>query len=51
VGIALSFAYILFQRFSEMLVQGNLFTPALAIWLPNFIFMAVAAYMYCKTPK
>lgn len=51
LGIALSFGYILFQRFSEMFVQGGLLTPAIALWIPNFLFMAVAGYMYYRTPK
>jgi lipopolysaccharide export system permease protein len=50
-GIALSFGYILFQRFSEMFIQGGLLTPAVALWVPNFLFMAVAGYLYYITPK
>jgi lipopolysaccharide export system permease protein len=51
LGIGLSFGYILFQRFSEMFIQGGLLTPAMALWMPNFLFMAVAGFMYYKTPK
>jgi lipopolysaccharide export system permease protein len=51
LGIALSFIYILFQRFSEMFVQGNLLTPAVALWVPNFLFIVVGGYLYFKTPK
>ncbi|GHT10231.1 membrane protein [Bacteroidia bacterium] len=51
LGIALSFGYILFQRFSEMFVQGNVLTPAVALWIPNILFAIVAGYMYYTTPK
>jgi lipopolysaccharide export system permease protein len=51
VGIGLSFTYILFQRFSEMFVQGSIMTPAAALWMPNILFGIVGAFMYYKTPK
>ncbi|MFM2135657.1 MAG: hypothetical protein RL021_1057 [Bacteroidota bacterium] len=51
VGIALSFAYILFmQVFNTFAASGTL--PAwLAVWIPNMIFAMVAAYLLKAAPK
>ncbi|MDR3329641.1 MAG: LptF/LptG family permease [Prevotellaceae bacterium] len=51
LGVGLSFAYVLFQRFSEMFVQGDLLSPAVALWVPNILFMVVAIWLYKATPK
>lgn len=51
VGIALSFAYILFMTVSTTFaVNGNM-SPWLAVWIPNFAFSIVAAALYFKAPK
>lgn len=50
-GIALSFSYILFMRFSEMFVMTDTLPPFLAIWLPNFIYAAIAIVLYRIAPK
>ena len=51
IGIALSFSYILFQRFSEMFVYTGLMSPTLALWTPNFIYTVIAAFLYKIAPK
>ncbi len=51
LGVGLSFAYVLFQRFSEMFVQANLLTPVVALWIPNILFLIVGFWLYQKTPK
>lgn len=51
IGIALSFSYILFMRFSEMFVYTDTLPPGIAIWLPNFIFAIIAVIMYKIAPK
>lgn len=51
LGIGLSFAYILFQRFSEMFVQGGVLSPAISLWIPNVLFIIVAFFLYRATPK
>lgn len=51
VGIALSFSYILFMRFSQMFVYTGLMPPWLAIWLPNMIFAVIAGVLYRLAPK
>ncbi|MGL4364700.1 MAG: LptF/LptG family permease [Bacteroidales bacterium] len=51
IGVGLSFAYVLFQRFSEMFVQADILSPALALWVPNVVFIGIAFYLYQKMPK
>lgn len=51
IGIALSFSYILFMRFSQMFVYTGALPPLVAIWLPNIIFTVVAAVLYKIAPK
>lgn len=51
IGIALSFSYILFLRFSEMFVHTNTLPPAIALWLPNVLFAGIAAFLYKIAPK
>ena len=51
IGIALSFSYILFMKFSEMFVYTDTLPPGIAIWLPNMLFAVVAAVMYIIAPK
>ena len=51
IGIALSFAYILFMRFSEMPVHTGALPPAFALWLPNIIFSIIALILYRMAPK
>ena len=51
IGVALSFSYILFMRFSEMFVYTDSLSPALALWLPNILYAAIAAVVYRLAPK
>jgi lipopolysaccharide export system permease protein len=51
IGIALSFSYILFMKFSQMFVYTGALPPLLAIWLPNIIFTVIAAILYKLAPK
>ena len=50
-GLALSFGYIMLQTVSATFaIQAN-FPPALAAWLPNFIYVFVAYFCYRKAPR
>ncbi len=51
IGLALSFSYILFMKFSEMFVYTGALSPAVALWLPNLLFAIVAAVLYKLAPK
>ena len=50
-GLALSFAYILFQTVSSSFATNAGMEPWIAVWLPNVIFAFIALGLYIKTPK
>lgn len=47
-GTALGFSYILFMQFSEMFVITDTLPAYIAIWLPNYIYMAIAIVLYIR---
>ncbi|MCL2074267.1 MAG: LptF/LptG family permease [Marinilabiliaceae bacterium] len=51
VGIALSFTYILFMTISTTFAVNGNAPPWLAVWIPNFVFIVVAGFLYYKAPK
>ncbi|MBR1630329.1 MAG: LptF/LptG family permease [Paludibacteraceae bacterium] len=51
VGIGLSAVYILFSTISSSFAVSGAMTPFMAVWLPNFIFFAIGAFLYTRTPK
>lgn len=51
LGIALSFSYILFQKFSEMFVYTDTMPVWVAMWLPNVIYAGIAVFLYKIAPK
>ncbi len=51
VGIALSFTYILFLRFSQMFVYSGTLPPVIALWLPNLIYSIIAAVLYVRASR
>lgn len=51
IGIALAFSYILFLRFSQMFVYTGLLPPAVALWIPNYLYMIITAVLYHIAPK
>lgn len=50
-GVAVSFVFILFERFSSQFAIGAGLNPFIAVWIPNIIFAVVAAYLYKIAPK
>jgi len=50
-GTALGFSYILFMQFSEMFVITDTLPASVAIWLPNYLYTAIAIFLYVKAPK
>ena len=51
VGIALSFTYILFLRFSQMFVYSGALPPVIALWLPNLLYSIIAAVLYERASR
>lgn len=50
-GLALSAIYILFSTVSTTFSVTGVMSPFMAVWLPNFVFLAIGAYLYKRTPK
>lgn len=51
LGIALSFSYILFQKFSMMFVFTDTMPAWIALWIPNIIYAGIAWLLYRMAPK
>lgn len=51
IGLALTFAYILFQSVSSTFAINAGWPPYLAVWLPNIIYFFIAAWYYKRTPQ
>lgn len=51
VGIALSFAYILFQTVSSTFALNAGWPAMFAVWLPNLLFALIAFVLYRRTPQ
>ncbi len=51
VGITLSALYILFSTISTSFSVNGEMSPFMAVWLPNFVFLAIGVFLYTKAPK
>ncbi len=51
IGLALSFSYILFMRFTAMFAVSGLFAPIVAVWIPNILYGLIAYFLYRLVPK
>ena len=50
-GLALSFAYILFQTISASFATNAGLEAWIAVWIPNVVFAIIAFVLYLKTPQ
>lgn len=51
VGIALSFAYILFQTISATFAINAGWSAMISVWIPNILFACIAFWLYKRTPQ
>lgn len=51
IGLGLSVSYILFMTVSSSFAISGIMPPMLAVWIPNIVFMFIAAYLYSKAPN
>lgn len=51
VGLALSATYIMMQTVTATFATQAGLMPQIAVWLPNIIYAAIAAYLYTKAPR
>jgi len=51
IGLALSVTYIMFQTVSSSFAISGTMPAWLAVWVPNIVFIFIAAYLYTKAPN
>lgn len=51
LGITLCFSFILFSRFADEFAKGGVLPAAIAVWIPNLLYLFIALYLYKKAPK
>lgn len=51
VGIVLTAAYILFSTVSTTFAVNGVMSAFTAAWLPNFVFLAIALYLYWRVSR
>jgi len=51
IGLALSSLYIIFSTLSTSFSVSGALSPFMAVWLPNFLFLGVGAWLYYTAPK
>lgn len=51
IGLALSAGYILMQSVSSMFAINAGMPAVVAVWIPNILFAAIAAWLYTKAPR
>jgi lipopolysaccharide export system permease protein len=51
IGLVIAFSFIMFMKVSTVFAEGNLVSPAIAVWIPNLIFGILAFFMLKTAPK
>jgi lipopolysaccharide export system permease protein len=51
IGIFLTFTFLLVIQIFNTLGSSNVLPPAIAVWIPNILFMTVSVFIAIKSPK
>ena len=51
LGLFLSFSYIFFMQFSQQFAISGSLNPAIAVWIPNMLYLIIGMVLYCYAPK
>lgn len=51
LGITIAFSYVLFAKIGMAFGVSGVTSPALAAWIPNFLFMGLAVFFLARAPK
>ena len=51
IGLVLSFSYILFMTITQTFALSGLTSPFVAMWIPNFIYIIIAIFLYHRASK
>lgn len=51
IGLVLSFSYILFSTVTSQFATSGMTSPWLAMWIPNFVYLAIGLFLYWRARK
>ncbi len=51
IGLLLAASYVLFLQVSSMFAVNGLFSPLIAVWVPNVLYGGIAFYLYKSAQK
>ena len=51
LGLLLSFSYIMFMQVTTVFATSGMLLPSMAMWIPNFIYGALAFYLYRRARR
>ncbi|MBI2967863.1 MAG: LptF/LptG family permease [Bacteroidetes bacterium] len=51
MGLLIAFAYILFMQISTTFATNANLSPALAVWIPNFLYLIFALFLFRAAPQ
>jgi len=51
IGIGISFGYVMMMQISSVFATEGGLNPAIAAWIPNFLFFFLALYLLHRAPK
>ena len=51
IGLLLSFSYILFSTVTSQFALSGMTSPWVAMWIPNFVYLAIGLFLYQKARK
>ena len=51
LGLLLSFSYILFMQVTTVFTTSGMLDPWIAMWIPNFVYGALAFYLYRRAAR
>lgn len=51
IGLALSFSYIIFMTLTSSFAINGIFSPALAMWIPNIVYSIIALVLYLRAAR
>jgi lipopolysaccharide export system permease protein len=51
LGLLLSFSYILFMQITSTFAVSGRVSPFIEVWIPNVVYIFIAAFLYKKAPR
>lgn len=51
IGLLLSFSYILFMTVTQTFAVNGYTSPRVAMWIPNFLYLIIAIFLYRKASR